>query len=356
MAKKILLMVLFLVSVNSFSGVPEYSYVTDRVDIPVRSERSFGDNILLMLSSGDRLEIIETNEDGWSKIRYGTTEGWMIARYIMKDVGSLAKLNQLQIENKLLSKENVKLIKFSKINRAEEFKKMADNLTVYAKKDFSENIKEYRRKDKEFEMKKKGVAMLAEKLSNRLKQLESGHPVSTRNIEYQQKRTIAKLEANLKLHKKKLEYAAKNLKLHKKKIELVTQNLNIHKKKISRYQEISKLKKEINLEQSKEREIEMKDLLNIVKAHYVKQIATKVKGQWRYQGAEKNWGCDIHILQDIDGKVQSVNVQSCNVDNNAKAKSFKNAIERAVYKASPLPPAPDKSVFDREILFHFRVN
>jgi len=51
-----------------------------------------------------------------------------------------------------------------------------------------------------------------------------------------------------------------------------------------------------------------------------------------------------------------VNLQSCNINNNAKAKSFKNAIERAVYKASPLPPAPDKSVFDREVLFYFRVN
>jgi colicin import membrane protein len=34
----------------------------------------------------------------------------------------------------------------------------------------------------------------------------------------------------------------------------------------------------------------------------------------------------------------------------------KNAIERAVYKASPSPAAPDKSVFDREILFHFKIN
>ncbi|SFV84676.1 TolA protein [hydrothermal vent metagenome] len=61
-------------------------------------------------------------------------------------------------------------------------------------------------------------------------------------------------------------------------------------------------------------------------------------------------------MQDLDGNVQSVNVQSCKIDNNTRAKSFKNAIERAVYKASPLPPAPDNSVFDREILFHFRVN
>ena len=48
--------------------------------------------------------------------------------------------------------------------------------------------------------------------------------------------------------------------------------------------------------------------------------------------------------------------QNWNVTYLAKKKSFKNAIERAVYKASPLPKAPIKSVFDREILFHFRVN
>jgi len=93
-----------------------------------------------------------------------------------------------------------------------------------------------------------------------------------------------------------------------------------------------------------------------MKVYYINRIAQKVKEQWRYQGAKNDWGCDIHILQDIDGNVQSVNLKSCNVDDSKAAKSFKNSIERAVYKASPFPPAPDKSVFDREILFHFRMN
>ena len=39
-----------------------------------------------------------------------------------------------------------------------------------------------------------------------------------------------------------------------------------------------------------------------------------------------------------------------------KARSFKNSIERAVYKASPLPAAPDDAVFDREIMLYFRSN
>ena len=116
------------------------------------------------------------------------------------------------------------------------------------------------------------------------------------------------------------------------------------------------LEKVIFINQQKDLEIAQEDFHFIKKIYYINRIAQKVKEQWRYQGAKDSWGCDVHILQDVDGNVQSVNVQSCNVDNNAKAKSFKNAIERAVYKASPLPPAPDKDVFDREVLFHFRVN
>ena len=37
-------------------------------------------------------------------------------------------------------------------------------------------------------------------------------------------------------------------------------------------------------------------------------------------------------------------------DNSNKASSFKNSIVRAVFKASPLPIAPDENVFEREII------
>ena len=64
----------------------------------------------------------------------------------------------------------------------------------------------------------------------------------------------------------------------------------------------------------------------------------------------------MFVQQDIDGTVQAVNIQKCNVDDSEKARAFKNSIERAVYKASPLPAAPDDAVFDPEINFYFGVN
>jgi colicin import membrane protein len=64
----------------------------------------------------------------------------------------------------------------------------------------------------------------------------------------------------------------------------------------------------------------------------------------------------VHIIQSEEGHVLAANIQNCTIDNSDKAISFKNSIERAVYKASPLPLAPDKDLFETEIMFYFRVN
>ena len=94
---------------------------------------------------------------------------------------------------------------------------------------------------------------------------------------------------------------------------------------------------------------------------YVKNIRDRVRSYWNYQGAEVGWGCQVYVLQDRDGTIEAVNIKNCSTGNsdNAlmaddKARSFKNSIERAVYKASPLPIATDEGVFRRELMFYFR--
>jgi len=69
----------------------------------------------------------------------------------------------------------------------------------------------------------------------------------------------------------------------------------------------------------------------------IKHIATKVNSNWRYSLTKGNWGCDVCIFQDKNGKVEDVNTQSCNVENKIRLHSFKGSIERAVYKSSQLP-------------------
>ena len=133
------------------------------------------------------------------------------------------------------------------------------------------------------------------------------------------------------------------------KMELQSKKLELQIKKLE-------LLKDIQIKENKLLELTRDDLINEIRMLYTKRIAEKVKDFWRYRGGKDNWGCDIRILQDVEGNVQSVNIQSCTVDNNAKEKSFKDAIERAVYEASPLPVAPDRRVFNREVLLRFRVD
>ena len=96
--------------------------------------------------------------------------------------------------------------------------------------------------------------------------------------------------------------------------------------------------------------------LNTLKSAYVNNIAARVKSLWRYQGAEDDWTAEVYIVQDRDGTVVAVDVRNSNVGDSQKAKVFKDSIRRAVYKASPLPSAPDEAVFDRELIFVFGVN
>lgn len=120
--------------------------------------------------------------------------------------------------------------------------------------------------------------------------------------------------------------------------------------------EYDKKRKAQQLKDDRRRKIAQESVMKELRANYIKQIASRVRGQWRYQGAKDHWSCEVRILQDTGGNIQKVDLKSCNIDDKSKVKSFKNAIKRAVNKASPLPGAPDKSIFERTIIFHFQIN
>ena len=95
---------------------------------------------------------------------------------------------------------------------------------------------------------------------------------------------------------------------------------------------------------------------NTLKSAYLNNISARVRSFWRYQGAEDDWECEVYVVQDRDGTVVAVDVRNCNVDDSGRAKAFKDSVRRAVYKSSPLPSAPDESVFDKELMITFSVN
>ena len=160
-----------------------------------------------------------------------------------------------------------------------------------------------------------------------------------------------------------LDYKSKINKLSEQVLDYEQQNDDLLELEIAALKEAEAeiqykqlLAKEIQDEQDTTRSIIIEDQLNRLKSAYVTQIASKVKALWRYQAAEKDWSAEVYVIQDRNGNVQAVDVRSANVGNSSLAKSFMDSIERAVYKASPLPAAPDDAVFDREIYMLFSVN
>jgi SH3 domain protein len=177
MIKKLLILAqLSMISFGVSALETGVGYISDNVSIPMRSKKSFSDeSILIRISSGDRVEVIQDDDnrhEEWSKVKFGTTEGWILSRYLMPNVSFKDKFKQLEVENKLLSERVSRLLELNKKGLSESH----DNLLTYLRKDnlrlYGEDMKEHRRKDKEFEAKQKEVNLLAERLENRLKELE----------------------------------------------------------------------------------------------------------------------------------------------------------------------------------------
>src|SRR5262249_45888910 len=87
-----------------------------------------------------------------------------------------------------------------------------------------------------------------------------------------------------------------------------------------------------------------------VRNSWIAQMANKVQRSWnRPQSARAGLECVVAVTQTPGGEVTGVSVRDCNGDAAVRA-----SIESAVYRASPLPPAPDPAVFDRNLVFTFR--
>ena len=97
----------------------------------------------------------------------------------------------------------------------------------------------------------------------------------------------------------------------------------------------------------------IKNQASILQTAWIHNIAAKVKSVWNFPGAEDGWFVEVSIIQNREGKVLNVTFGDNNVGDSSQAKAFLNSIERAIKKASPLPIAPDVSVWDKNIMFMF---
>lgn len=85
-------------------------------------------------------------------------------------------------------------------------------------------------------------------------------------------------------------------------------------------------------------------------ASWVGQIAARIQRAWlRPPSARQGIQCVLQITQAPGGQVLSAKIESCNGD-----QAVRESIEAAAYRASPLPPPPDPSLFERDLEVTFR--
>jgi len=83
---------------------------------------------------------------------------------------------------------------------------------------------------------------------------------------------------------------------------------------------------------------------------YTAAISSRVNRNWvKPASAKPGIECDVHVTQIPGGEIINVRVGSCNGD-----AAIVRSIEAAVYRASPLPPPPDPSLFERNLRFRFK--
>ena len=85
-------------------ALAETNYISDQLEVTLRSGKSTGHSIIRMLRSGTPVEVLEQDKDsGYSLVRALGKEGWVLTRYLMK--GPVPRDQLAEAEKKLAELE-----------------------------------------------------------------------------------------------------------------------------------------------------------------------------------------------------------------------------------------------------------
>ena len=102
---KIKILTIALIILAFKASAESFVYITDQLDLPIRSDKEFGNNIIRLPPSGTELSLLQSTEDGWAQIQFDDTIGWIKSFYLSPDPSArekLKKLTRTNNDNKLL--------------------------------------------------------------------------------------------------------------------------------------------------------------------------------------------------------------------------------------------------------------
>ncbi len=188
----------------------------------------------------------------------------------------------------------------------------------------------------------------------KLQQEERQRQAQLKKKQAEEKRLAAEKQRQAEIEQQRKQAEAKRQAELKRQAEAAEKKRLAEEAEARRKQEEADLQRKLVEEEQREeaaqQQAERMRMLDVLRLQYVKLIEQQVERNWlRPATLGKDVSCEVYVSQTILGDVISVNLRDCAADS-----AFQQSIERAVWKASPLPSAPNPDVFDREIHFTFK--
>ncbi len=96
--KKLNIITIALIIFTFKVSAESFVYITDELDLPIRSDKNFGNNIIRLLPSGTELSLLQSTEDGWAQIQFDDTIGWIKTFYLSSNPSAREELKKLTRE------------------------------------------------------------------------------------------------------------------------------------------------------------------------------------------------------------------------------------------------------------------
>jgi SH3 domain protein len=150
--------------------VPGYSatkYVTDHIEVMVRTGPGTDHKIIAMPTSGTQLEVLEELATGWSKVRLpDNREGWVVARYLSEGPPVGQSASDLKNENEGL-KQQIEILKAENARLQEEKDDLQSALSEQTKtaQTLEATYETLRAEDPEFRALKSSYQKVSERLT-----------------------------------------------------------------------------------------------------------------------------------------------------------------------------------------------
>lgn len=88
---------IFLAILAAAPAMAQTKYVEDRLEITMRNGTTTRNAIVKMLKSGSSVEVLEEDsETGYTRVRSGETEGWVLTRFLMDEPAGREQLRLAQ--------------------------------------------------------------------------------------------------------------------------------------------------------------------------------------------------------------------------------------------------------------------